>query len=244
MERMGSSESGIRVLRKLWEDALPAPEIRSVDDMRSVLANPKCPLSGSLYLMFRDLFRNEKDRSWLSEHHLRYDITVIPPGVICGEYVKTKGHFHPTNPLGVGYPEIYEVLSGKGHYLLQWEDLDEIRVITASKGEKVLIPPGYGHVSINPSSSPLVMANLVSIEFSSNYDAFVSHAGAAYYEMENLGFVPNPRYKRVPPLFRISHGNVFDPVLSRACLYDLIGDEDALLFLNHPERFARLFMTE
>ena len=244
MERTEVSESGVKVLRNLWEGALPPPGIRYVDDMRSVLADPECPQSGSLYLMYRDLFRNEKDRSWLSAHHLRYDITVIPPKVICREYVKTKGHFHPLNPFGVGYPEIYEVLSGEGHYLLQRGDLGEIRVITASKGEKVIIPPGYGHVSINPSSSTLVMANLVSTEFSSDYAFFEAHAGAAYYEMEGLGFVVNPRYKKVPPLVRISHGNVVDPVFSRGGLYDMIGDANALPFLNHPERHPWLWMAE
>jgi glucose-6-phosphate isomerase len=244
MERMAGSDIGVDALRNLWEGILPAPGIRYLEDMRSVLADPECPQSGSLYLMYRDLFKNERDHTWLRAQNLRYDITVIPPQVICGEYVKTKGHFHPPNHLGFGYPEIYEVLAGEGHYLLQRGDLGDIRVFTALQGEKVIIPPGYGHVSINPSTSTLVMANLVSTEFSSEYGVFEARAGAAYYEMAGSGFVTNPRYQEVPPLIRVSHGNVLDPILSRSPLYDLIGDATSLLFLNHPESYPSLWAAE
>ena len=56
---------------------------------------------------------------------LRYDVTVIPPSVLCGEYVKTKGHYHPDNHHGVGYPEIYEIIEGSAEYLLQDKALSD-----------------------------------------------------------------------------------------------------------------------
>ena len=244
MDRMAGSDLGADMLRDLWEGILPPPETRYLEDMRAVLADSECPQSGPLYLMYRDLFKNERDHFWLRAQKLRYDITVIPPKIICGEYVKTKGHFHPLNQMGFGYPEIYEVLAGEGHFLLQRGDLGDIRLFTAEKGEKVIIPPGYGHVSINPSNSTLVMANLVSTEFSSEYGAFEAYAGAAYYEMAGSGFITNPRYREVPPLIRVPPGYVPDAIFSRAPLYDLIGDATALLFLNHPEKFPFLWAAE
>jgi len=36
-----------------------------------------------------------------------------------GEFVKTKGYYHPENPAGTGYPEVYEVIEGIAHVLLQ-----------------------------------------------------------------------------------------------------------------------------
>lgn len=76
----------------------------------------------------------------------------------------------PGNPAGVGYPEVYEVLEGRAHFLLQKKTLDDIVLVEAAKGDIVLIPPGYGHVTINPAQNEtLTMANLVSTEFSSEY---------------------------------------------------------------------------
>jgi len=66
-----------------------------------------------LYFMYRDLAKSDADRQWLRSHKLRYDITVIPPCTLSGEWVKTKGHYHPKNPAGIGYPEVYEVLEGE-----------------------------------------------------------------------------------------------------------------------------------
>ena len=112
-----------------WEGELPQPAVRTIEDMRSVLANPSCECSEPLYFMYRDLSRSETDWRWLRHHNLRYDITVIPSRNLCGEWVKTKGHYHPKNPAGVGYPEIYEVIEGHAHYLLQSRTLDDVVMI-------------------------------------------------------------------------------------------------------------------
>ncbi len=93
---------------------LPQPAVRTIEEMRSVLADPSCESSDPLYYMYRDLAKSDADWSWLHHHNLRYDLTVIPSRILCGEWVKTKGHYHPKNPAGIGYPEIYEVIEGRG----------------------------------------------------------------------------------------------------------------------------------
>jgi glucose-6-phosphate isomerase len=223
-----------------WGGELPEPSVRTIDEMRSVLAKPACACSEPLYSMYRDLAKTDADRRWLHGQDLRYDITVIPPKELCGECVKTKGHYHPENPQGIGYPEIYEVLAGEVHYLLQTRALDDVVLITASANDVVLIPPGYGHVSINPSrDETLVMANIVSTAFESEYGDYEALHGAAYYEMVDGTLVKNPHYPKVPLVRHIrsasGHG------AHRFCkgpIYGLIGESDALSFLNHPDRFA------
>jgi glucose-6-phosphate isomerase, archaeal len=80
-----------------------------------------------------------------------------PPANPGGEFVKTKGHYHPANPAGAGFPERYE---GVAHVLLQKKTLDHIVLVKAAKGDIVLLPPAYGHVTINPSrDETLIMAN-------------------------------------------------------------------------------------
>ena len=162
--------------------------------MKCVLADPWCACTDPLYGMYRDLAITREDRAWLGEQGIRFDITVIPPLTLGDEYVKTKGHYHPDNPAGVGYPELYGVLAGEARSLLQKKALSDVVAVTARAGESVLIPPGYGHVTINPGRGVLVMANLVSTRFASEYDFYEEMQGGAYYEMEG-GWVRNPRYE-------------------------------------------------
>jgi glucose-6-phosphate isomerase len=225
-----------------WEGDIPPPQARDVEEVRQVLAIPECPCSGPLYFMYRDLARTREDRAWLVTHQLRYDVTEIPPLTLCGEYVKTKGHYHPVAPSGVSYPEVYEVLAGEAHYLLQDRRAEDVVLIYAKKGEKVIIPPGYGHVTINASSGKLLMANLVSIAFSSDYGPYEAHHGAVYYMMLGEQMVKNTHYSSIPPLRtrQSSHSTALG-IVEGIPLYDLVDGHKDLSFLNHPERFTRVF---
>jgi glucose-6-phosphate isomerase, archaeal len=221
-----------------WPGLLPKPQVRTIEDLRGVLADENCNKSGPVYFMYRDLAKSGPDRSWLGRHRLRYDITVIPPAMICGEFVKTKGHYHPENPGGYGYPEIYEIIEGKAEYLLQESCLHDAVAVKAGKGNSVLIPPGYGHVTINTGNETLVMANIVSTAFESCYSEYESRHGAAYYYMDTGTYRPNPHYPEIPPLRRREACNFQDfSYLRNARLYDLVGREEELDFLNNPERF-------
>jgi glucose-6-phosphate isomerase len=226
-----------------WGGELPKPAVRTIEDMRPVLADPSCATSGILYFMYRDLAKSDADRNWLRQHNLRYDLTVIPPRIICGEWVKTKGHYHPKNPAGIGYPEIYQVIEGQAHYLLQSRNLDDVVMISAHAGDLVIIPPEYGHISINPSpDTTLTMANIVSTAFESEYGEYEKYHGGAYYEMSEGKMEKNFRYLFLPRVRYIGAErvkDVFPPC--RGELYNLIGNEDALSFLNQPEKFLRVF---
>jgi glucose-6-phosphate isomerase len=218
-----------------WDGPLPEPQARTRDEIRGVLADPGCPdIPPLLYLMYRACARTEEDTDWLLRHDLRFDITVIPPAVICGEYVKTKGHYHPVSPDGVEYPELYEVRGGRGIYLLQTRDLTDIVAVEAKKGDIILVPPGYGHVTINPAGENLVMANIVSTRFSSDYGPYESKQGAAYYYMQS-GWKKNPAYSGLPTLRFSTAPPVAFPDLS-AGIYGLIGRDGILGCLNHPAR--------
>ena len=146
-------------MNSYWPGPLPEPSVRTLDDMRCVLANPDRSGDTPLYSMYRDLALTAGDHAYLREQNIRFDITVIPPGTVGGEYVKTKGHYHPLSPSSIGYPELYLVLAGEALYLLQRSDLDDVVAVAARAGEFVFIPPGYGHVTINAGKEELVMAN-------------------------------------------------------------------------------------
>jgi glucose-6-phosphate isomerase len=224
-----------------WDGPLPPPRARTIDEIRGVLMDPSCECGEPLYLMYRDLSRTREDGQWLRDQDLRYDVTVIPARTLCGEYVKTKGHHHPENGNRVPYPEIYEVLEGEAHYLLQTRSTDDVRLVQAGPGDRILIPPGYGHVTINPGSGTLVMANIVSTLFESDYSVYEELRGAAYFELEGGRLVKNPRYSRAAGIrtLKASEQKGIGSLPARP-LYDLIGT-GSLGFLNRPEDYPLLF---
>lgn len=181
----------------------PEPDIRCYSDAAHVfMTETDLPGNTPLYYMYRNVSLNEHTELF-RQTGIRYDITVLLPLKVGQEYNKTVGHFHPIKPnSSETYPEYYEVLSGEAIYILQRNsrsgDVEEIMAIEAKKGDKVYIPSGYGHVTINPGEQPLVMANLVEANFKSIYEPFAQKKGAAYYlietENDKCDFVKNPNY--------------------------------------------------
>jgi glucose-6-phosphate isomerase len=227
-----------------WTDAdLPAPVARDGSELAGMTADPACRIPGPIYYMYRDVARSDDDRRWMASQHVRYDITRIPPGVFCNEFVKTKGHYHPVGPSGVQYPEVYEVMSGRAHYLLQRPDLTDAALIEAEAGTVVLIPPGYGHITINPDEEELVMANLVSSSFSSDYKPYETLRGGAYYELADRGFVPNPAYASVPPLRQVAPPDVLPlGIFEGSTLYDQVEERAPLDWLDSPGEYMGLLI--
>ncbi|MFH0966127.1 MAG: glucose-6-phosphate isomerase family protein [Methanobacteriota archaeon] len=219
------------------------PDIRSGAEIQSVLADPTCPCAGPLYEMYRGVCRNASDKEWLASNQIRYDVTRIPARTLCLEWIKTKGHYHPLSPDGQAYPEIYEVLEGAAYYLLQKRDLSDVALVRAEKGDLILIPPGYGHVTINPTSDTLTMANLVSSAFASDYLPYEQMRGAAYYIFTDGSMKKNPVFPADIPDIRIvdATGTHLPEPFPDKSLYELIGDEMRLRFLNHPKEFEDLY---
>lgn len=221
------------------------PDIRLKKDMLDVLYEPDGLGPEELYYMYRDVCR-EQDRELLKKHGLRYDVTVLRPGRVGKEYIKTAGHYHPQKPgTEVTYPEVYEVLHGKAHYLLQTEpDEDGVDAILveAVAGDKVLIPPGYGHITINPGQSFLVMSNWVAAGFSSVYGPIKDLAGAAYFELaadgEDEQFIANPRYKPTPRFSArpVEDRPEFGLVRGRPMYQEFLDAPEKFAFLAEPEK--------
>lgn len=220
-----------------WSDAEKAfyflgeklePDVRTHEQMKPVLYAPTADAPSEFYYMYRGLCL-PKDAELFASHNVRYDITVIPPASIGKEFIKTKGHFHPLKG-NHSYPEIYEVLSGEAYYLFQTTGGQSI-AFHALAGDKVTVPPDYGHVTINPGKKTLVMSNLVSPEFSSDYGPFLKMHGAAFYLLES-GWVENMHYTKVSLRKGIPGKGNWQSSKNKDQMYDL--------FCKAPERFAFL----
>ena len=239
------------------------PDIRYLKDMQEVLY----PVDGEatddgdprreLYFMFRDLHLPEH-RALFREKGIRFDITVLVPGTIGKEFVKTAGHYHPFKPgTSFTYPELYEVLYGKADYLLQKpsnfdkpeEGLEEVIAVAAEPGDKVLIPSGFGHITINTGNDFLIMSNLVADNFASIYEPLRRMRGAGYCCLSGPAntqaplFVSNPCYSSCPPL-HYSRPVEAVPLLPEKGISQyqaFVRHPQSFTFLTHPEDFQEEF---
>jgi glucose-6-phosphate isomerase len=183
-------ETKIRI--KNMEDEIDltklTPDIRTIDDMRNVMCDASWADNAKnqdLYYMYRGV---------KEDGELRYDITVIPSLMLGEEFVKTKGHFHST-----GHSEFYTVLEGEAIYLMQKKDSTDAYYINAHKGESVIIPGEYGHITINATDKVLKMANWISKNCVSEYDNITKMHGACWFYTKD-GWIKNENYEQVPVL--------------------------------------------
>ncbi|HDS46140.1 MAG TPA: glucose-6-phosphate isomerase [Methanomicrobia archaeon] len=248
-------------MKESWDeftfgDRTFTPVVRTLGELQEVLYDQGFLVTASmemvpLYYMFREVAKNDADAQQIAALGLRYDITIIPPMKLGLEFVKTAGHYHPCVPGSkLTYPEIYEVLEGEAHYLLQKREMAEsggeaitdVMVIQARRGDKVIIPPNYGHVTINPSKTTLKMANWVARSFSSIYEPYKERGGAAYFELTSRKFVRNDRYEAVPAIrfLRPAATWLEEVGLSTVIpMYELLREPAKLEFLLKPEVWFR-----
>lgn len=171
-------------------------DCRTVSQMQKVL-HSKCDLPPQTvtYKMYRGIWQKSS---------IRFDVTILPPMQLGDEPNKTFGHYHPAGKSGVPFPEIYEVLAGEAHFLLQTHDpknisqIERAILVRAKKGDIVLMQPYFGHLTINPAKVPLALANLVFANFSSDYSAYEKLHGGAYYELAGGQLIPNSHYSPCP----------------------------------------------
>jgi len=196
---------------------------------------------------------HRRDADRLAGVPMRYELTLIPPRRVGREYVKTFGHRHRPEPKsGLDWAEVCEVLVGTAHFVLQTLDLSGpgasvAYLVEAKAGQKVLLPPGYDHCTINPGPEPLLFSDVIARGVNGIYDRFVATRGAVYVEVVDNGqprFIPNPTYRDVPPLVRVELKDY--PALDLTTdmpLYNAFIRNRGLNwpFLNDPSQFLPMF---
>jgi glucose-6-phosphate isomerase len=219
---------------------------RMLHDLDAVWANRVEDENRVIYRYTSGLHLHADASVW-STANVIYGIVVFPPGVFGGECVKSSGQFHPpTPPSNMATPEIYTVLSGVGHFLLQkarppYDRIEDVVVVEVQAGETFVVPPDYGHLQINPSPEPLVFSYAVMDGMKGQYDPFKARRGAVYYEMANVEdrYVFNPRYGARLPLRVVRAADLRQlPELNEKVTYQAIRDRlPELRFLTDPTVF-------
>lgn len=186
---------------------------------------------------------------------LRYDMTTILPGAIGRELPKTFGHYHPEKTKGVRYPEIYEVLEGQALYLIQRPStknpkvIEEVYLVETSENEKAVIPPNFGHVTINPKNIKLEMANWCG-DFDNDYTTYENLHGACYYLIESknkkeIEFHKNSYYEEIPELIKVKPREIPElGIIWEKPMIEMKNSPKKLEFLVEPEKYLSLLKPE
>ncbi len=197
----------------------------------------------ALYLMYRGVVK-KTDVAIFKRHGKQYDITVIFPGLLGKEFDKTIGHSH------IGpFPEAYEILEGEALFLFQKyqkKKTDQVFLVKAKKGQKVIVPPGFGHVSVNATRKILVLGNLWKSNVKSDYSLFHEKNGGAYYiekaEVKSkIKITSNKNYGKVLPLKKARPKEIKKLGIDfQKPLYDsFIENPENFNFLTNPEKFSK-----
>ena len=235
---------------------------RTVLDMKPVLYQPNEVKTDDI---FYTVYRNLE----VIGGKLRYDITEIPPQKMVPpagrEFPKTFGHYHKARN-----PELYEVLDGRAYFLLQKyagdpAEIEEAYIVEAGAGEKAIIPPGFGHLSINIGSDKLVLGNWIGlVEY--DYETIKKFHGGCYYVLlarrlglrsfgeggnfnegedkrDSIEFEKNSNYKSVPELKKLKLRDLPELGIKNGAAHpilDLKNSPEKLDWLVNSEKYMDL----
>jgi len=228
------------------------PDIRKLEELRPVLYEKNIRAPKELYSLFNDAGRPEA-RIFLRKHGLRYDLAVMPPLKLGTEYIKTIGHYHTICPgKNIPFAEVYEIVQGAAHFILQKQDAGDCKIVNdiiwiqARKGDRLVMPPDYAHVTINPGPEALVLSNLAAASGGHSYARIVEMGGMAFYDIECQGkpkLVKNSNYKNPPQIRRVSFKslasfgvNPDQPIYSSAT-----SGPQKFRFITEPQDYRPLF---
>lgn len=231
------------------------PSVRFASDMNDVIVDQawlEKNKTQPLYYMYRDLAETAEDAKKIKAVDVRYDILESVPVYLGNEYNKTAGHYHSiVKGADITYPELYEMIRGDAYYLMQKIDGDKVADVYAvrvTSGDKLLIPPDYGHFTVFLSMVPLRMSNWTPNSSLSDYELVKQKHGAAYFAMvdekapEGIRWAKNENYSEVPPLRFLKPTNFTDLGLDKNVnMYELVSSLEKLDYLNNPQKYPELW---
>lgn len=167
------------------------------------------------------------------------------------EPVRSQGHIHRISQhSGWSPPELYEIWQGKAIiYMQEYVEDDPGRcfAVIAGPGEKVLVPPGWGHATISADPDvPLTFGAWCDREYGFEYDAVRAHKGLAWYPLlqgNNVIWQHNPRY--IPGrLQAITPRQYTEFSITSAPVYQqFVEDPARFQFISRPDKHPELWQN-
>jgi glucose-6-phosphate isomerase len=178
----------------------PPGEIRRLDDVRAMLADPAASGPEQLYTIYMDIYEHG-DGEVLREQGLLYGAVVYNHGTVGKEWLRSQGHVHSEKiDVGLRYSEIYEFWTGHGYIYLQKECRPAVSrafLVRVGPGDRLVIPFGWVHLVINAGAEVMSFGAWCARENTLEYDQLRLLGGPAHFVLTNGRVVKNPRYESV-----------------------------------------------
>jgi glucose-6-phosphate isomerase len=218
------------------------PKSRTYEEAKDVYLEKSAPKQ-ELYFMYR-YFEKESDADLFENNRCEYDITVLKTGKVGPEPIKTVGHYHAEVPgTEISYPEVYEVITGEITYLLQTkpnaDNEVDVVIVEAKAGDKVIVPPNYGHISINRGAETAVSSNIQrrDLPASADYDAFSEKNGGALY-FDGSDWTENYNYTvRSKRIVRPKPKPEWGIVADKPLYTSFVENPEKFTWLTEPQRY-------
>jgi glucose-6-phosphate isomerase len=218
-------------------------QVRRLEEVRALLRDPESAGPEHLYTIYMDI-RVPGIADELRAHGLGYGAVVYNHGTLGHEALRSQGHVHSVAPeSGVGYSELYEFWHGRGLVYMQdsaTADVGDVVVIEAGPGDKVAIPPGWAHATVNVGDGPMAFGAVYALDAKLLYDPLRRLQGTAHYVLADGTLEPNPRYARVPQARRTGAHRIPECGIE-AGRPALAGDVARLDFISRPDRYPALW---
>lgn len=213
--------------------------VRRLDEVRALLRDPHAEGPEHLYTIYMDV-RVPGRAEHLRRLGLGYGAVVYNHGSLGGEALRSQGHVHSApEATGVAYSEIYEFWHGRGLVYMQdsaTAEVGDVIVVEAGPGDKVVIPPGWAHATVNLGDGPMVFGAVYALEARLLYEPLRALQGTAHYVLADGTLERNPRYRRVPEARRQAPHEVPGHGVARG-RPALAGDLGRLDLVSRPERY-------
>ena len=226
----------------------PMPEIRTLDQIRASLRDPDCDGPEQVYAIAMDVARLQ-DREELNKRMLLFGVVTYAAGLLGDEPVRSQGHIHRISEhSGWSPPELYEIWQGKAIIYMQeyvCRDAGRCFAVIAGPGDKVLVPPGWGHATISASAqTPLTFGAWCDREYGFEYDAVRAHKGLAWYPLvqdQHIIWQHNPHYS--PGRLQVVTPRQYEEfAITDAPIYQQFIDDPARFqFISRPGSVAPLW---
>jgi glucose-6-phosphate isomerase, archaeal len=217
--------------------------VRRLDEVRSLLRDPTASGPEHLYTIYMDIRVPDRVEA-LRSLGLGYGAVVYNAGALGAEALRSQGHVHSApETTGVAYSEIYEFWHGHGLVYMQdraTADVTDVIVVEAGPGDKVVIPPGWAHATVNLGDGPMAFGAVYALEARLLYEPLRELQGTAHYVLADGTFEANPRYRSVPPPRRKPPHEIPQHGIGRG-RPALAGEIGLLDLVSRPERYPAVF---
>ncbi|PSR29015.1 MAG: hypothetical protein C7B47_03435 [Sulfobacillus thermosulfidooxidans] len=209
---------------------------RSLEELRPFLEDPDAKGPLYVYHVYEGVHL-KSEQAKFRRLGFGVDVTMLWPGCLTREWSKTAGHIHTGIHRSDLFGEMVEVVHGEALFLLQaasHDRISEILLISATKGDWVVIPPGYSHVTMNTGPDVLALTFVHAQDIYLDYEDLARHRGAGLW-IGPEGYRLNPSYAEIGVIRELRARDLIKNPVGLP-LYQLIGQQpDKFRFLIDPQ---------